>query len=322
MNAAVRAAVRTALTGGVAVAGIMRGYQGLLEADIRPLDWRSVGDIVQRAGTVLRSARSTEFKTEEGVRRGARVLAEAGVDGVVVIGGDGSFRGANELARLGVMVAGVPASIDNDMACTDISIGFDTAVNTALDAINKIRDTASSHGRVNVIEVMGRTSGFLAVAAGLAGGADAILVPEVEADLDRLGDQILKAYARGKTHYIVVVAEGFGGHRPWDASTVPEGGVFGASSGFEVGRLIRERTSVETRVTVLGHIQRGGAPTALDRILAARLAARAVELLLAGESGKVVGLVGGKVVATDIEDAVRRKKAFDRCDYDLAATLS
>ncbi|HHY46054.1 MAG TPA: 6-phosphofructokinase [Firmicutes bacterium] len=315
MNAAIRSVVRTALHHGLSVFGVSRGYLGLMNGEIQEMDTRSVGDIVQRAGTILRSARSERFKTEEGQREALFQLEKFGIEGLVVIGGDGSFRGAKCLSDLGVPTIGIPASIDNDVACTDLAIGFDTATNTAVDAITKIRDTASSHGRVNVIEVMGRTTGFLALAAGLAGGAEHILIPEVEFDLDDICDKILSGYRRGKTHNIIVVAEGVGGYRD-------PGQGFGHSAGFEVGRTLQEKTGLETRVTVLGYIQRGGTPTAQDRILASRFGLRAVELLMAGRAARVVGITRGEIMDYDISYAVSQKKTINLDDYRLSEMLT
>lgn len=315
MNAAIRSVVRTGLYHGLTVFGVSRGYLGLMNGEMEEMDTRSVGDIVQRAGTILRSARSEKFKTEEGRREALFQLEKRGIEGLVVIGGDGSFRGAKCLADLGVATIGIPASIDNDVACTDLAIGFDTAANTAVDAITKIRDTASSHGRVNVIEVMGRTTGFLALAAGLAGGAEYILIPEIEFDLDDICEKILSGYQRGKTHNIVVVAEGVGGyHAP--------GREFGHSAGFEVGKALKEKTGLETRVTVLGYIQRGGAPTVQDRLIASRFGLRAVELLMSGKAGRMVGLTQGEIRDYDIDYAVSQKKAVNLDDYRLSEMLT
>lgn len=307
MNAAIRAVVRTGLHHGLTVMGISRGYAGLIEGDMVEMTTRSVGDIIQRAGTILRSARSAEFRTEEGQRKAVEQLKAHGIEGLIVIGGDGSFRGAQKLAHLGFPTIGIPGSIDNDIPCTEYTLGFDTAVNTALDALTKIRDTASSHGRVNVIEVMGRNTGFIALAAGLAGGAEYILIPEAPYDLDEMSRSIIEGYRRGKTHSIVVVAEGVGGYHPPEE----EGSL---SIGFRLGREIQELTGLETRVTVLGYIQRGGAPTALDRLLGTRFGVRAVELLLEGASSRMVGIVAGEIRDFDLDFALSQEKKVN-LDY-------
>lgn len=315
MNAAIRSVVRSGLYYGLSVVGISKGYAGLINGEMAEMDTRSVGDIVQRAGTILRSARSEEFKTEEGRKKAVAQLQKHGIEGLVVIGGDGSFRGAKCLADLGVPTIGIPASIDNDVSCTDYTIGFDTALNSALDAITKIRDTASSHGRVNIIEVMGRTTGFLALSAGLAGGAEHILIPEVPFDLDEICQKIVKGYQRGKTHSIIVVAEGVGGYH--DPALE-----FGHSAGFKIGRAIRDKIDLEIRVTVLGYIQRGGNPTAQDRILASRFGERAVKLLMSGSAGRMVGIIGGQLQDFDITYAVSQKKSINLDDYRLAQMLT
>ncbi|NPV53186.1 MAG: 6-phosphofructokinase [Firmicutes bacterium] len=315
MNAAIRAVVRTGLHNGLEVFGVSRGYTGLMAGDMVLMDQRSVGDIIQRAGTILRSARSEEFKTEEGQKKAVGQLEARGIEGLIVIGGDGSFRGARSLSKWGVKDIGIPGSIDNDIPCTDFTIGFDTAVNTALDAITKIRDTASSHGRVNVIEVMGRRAGFLALAAGFAGGAEHILIPEVPFDLDEICEKIIEGYRRGKTHNIIVVAEGVWGYQGPERPA-------GESVGFRIGELVREKTRLETRVTVLGYIQRGGAPTALDRILGSRFGARAVELLLEGKAGRMVGIVGDEIRDFDIDYALEQTKSINLEYHRIAGILS
>ncbi|MGB9886625.1 MAG: 6-phosphofructokinase [Moorellales bacterium] len=303
MNACIRAVVRKAIYHGLEVVGIARGFAGLLDGEMRPLDLASVSDIIHRGGTMLRTARSREFYTEAGQDRGAQVLKEAGVEGLVVIGGDGSFRGAQALFRRGIAVVAVPATIDNDIPGTDYALGFDTALNTAVEAINKIRDTATSHERVFLVEVMGRHSGQIALLAGIAGGAEVILVPEIPFEVDAVVEQIRRGRRRGKLHSIVLVAEG-------------------AASAVELGRQIAERTELETRVTILGHIQRGGSPTAFDRIAASRLGARAVELLLEGKAGYMVGLVRGEVEALELERVLKGQKTIDRDLYELAGVLA
>ncbi|MCL6635634.1 MAG: 6-phosphofructokinase [Peptococcaceae bacterium] len=304
MNAAIRAVVRKAIYHGREVMGIMRGYNGLIEGDLQPMNLGSVADIIHRGGTILHTARSEPFKTPEGRAKAFANVQRFGLQGLIVIGGDGSFRGALQFSReYNVPVIGIPGTIDNDIFGTDYSIGFDTAVNTVVDAINKIRDTATSHERTFIIEVMGRDSGWIALTAGLAGGAETILIPEKPLSIDELCDKLMRGYKRGKLHSIIIVAEG-------------------AASGLEVGRQIKEKTGFDTKVTILGHLQRGGTPTAFDRNLASRLGAAAVDLLLAGESGKMVGMISGRVVATDLQQAVQKKQLIDLDMYTLADILS
>lgn len=303
MNAAVRAVVRSAIYHGIEVYGVQRGYQGLINDDLRPMDLRSVGDIIQRGGTILQTARCKEFMTPEGQQRGADVLRARGIDGLVVIGGDGSYQGANKLSKLGIKTMGLPGTIDNDIPFTDLTIGFDTAVSIVVDAINKIRDTMSSHERSSIVEVMGRHCGDIAVHAGLASGAETILVPEVPFDLNEVSDRMKTNFAKGKRHSIIVVAEG-------------------AGKGEDVAQKITDCCGIEPRVTVLGHIQRGGTPTAVDRILASRLGDFAVSQLMAGDSAKACGVIHGELVTTDIDTVVNSKKPFDMDMYELALRLS
>ncbi|REK77479.1 6-phosphofructokinase [Paenibacillus paeoniae] len=303
MNAAVRAVVRSALFHGLEVYGVQRGYQGLLNDDLRPMDLRSVGDIIQRGGTILQTARCKEFLTPEGQQHGADILRARGIEGLVVIGGDGSYQGANKLSKLGIKTMALPGTIDNDIPFTDVTIGFDTAVSIVVDAINKIRDTMSSHERSSIVEVMGRHCGDIALYAGLASGAETILVPEVPFDLNEVAERMKTNFANGKRHSIIVVAEG-------------------AAKGEDVSQKITEISGIEARVTVLGHIQRGGTPTAADRILASRLGDFAVRQLIEGNSGKSCGVVKGELVTTDIEEVVNSKKPFDMNMYDLALRLS
>ncbi|NLY11319.1 MAG: 6-phosphofructokinase [Firmicutes bacterium] len=314
MNAAIRTIVRTAIHYGMEPYGIFRGYHGLVHNEIEPLNSRSVSGIIQRGGTILKSARSEEFMTPEGRKKAVENLKKHGIDALVVIGGDGSFRGGLELQKLGCDVIGVPATIDNDIACTDYSIGFDTAVNTVTDAINKIRDTASSHDRVYVVEVMGRHSGYIALYSGLASGADAILVPEVPFNLDKVCNQIIDANKKGKTHSIIVAAEGVG--------VDPENNTKIESHSMYIGNYIQQKTGYETRITILGHIQRGGAPTVRDRCLASRLAYHAVELIYQGESGKMIGEVDKVIKSWDLEYALAQKKQFNLEYYHLSNILS
>lgn len=303
MNAAIRAVVRTAQYYEIEVVGILRGYSGLLKGEFVEMNRRSVGDIIHRGGTILHTARCEEFKTEAGRALAVKNLQEAGIDGLVAIGGDGTFRGAMELHKLGVKVIGVPGTIDNDIEGTDYSIGFDTAVNTALEAINKIRDTATSHERISLVEVMGREAGCIALMSGLAGGAESILIPEKEGSIQEVCDRIIEGRNRGKLYSIIIVAEG-------------------AGNSMEIGKRIMEYTGLETRVTILGHIQRGGSPTALDRIIATRMGAGAVELLKDGVSGKAIGIQGQKIVAVDFTQAIAKMVRIDRELYDLALMLA
>jgi len=303
MNAAIRAVVRSAIFKGVEVYGIKRGYTGLLAKDYAEMSLRSVGDIIHRGGTILRTARSEEFKTKEGVEKALKNIEELGIEGLVVIGGDGSFRGALELAKRGVPVIGIPGTIDNDIPCTDYTIGFDTAVNTVVEAVNKIRDTATSHERTFIIEVMGRESGYIALYSGLACGAETILIPEKPYTMKDLCDKIMNGYKRGKLHSIIILAEG-------------------AGNAYEVRDKIKEITGLESRIIVLGHLQRGGTPTAFDRIVASKMGGKAVELLLEGISGKMVGWVKGEIVVVDLEKVFSTKKPFDDELYELANVLA
>ena len=287
MNAAIRAVVRTAIYYGYKVYGIERGYAGLLEKDFIEMDLSSVGDIIQKGGTILKSSRCDEFRTEEGRAKAVKILEEFGVESLVVIGGDGSFTGANKLSQLGVHTIGIPGTIDNDLAYTDYTIGFDTATNTVIDAIGKLRDTSSSHDRVNIIEVMGRHCGDLALFAGIAGGAESIIVPEMNTSTEDIVKKLKTTQKRGKKHSIIVLAEG-----------------------------------AENRITVLGHVQRGGSPSAFDRILASRLGNKAVELLIEGKSGRVVGIKDNKIIDMDIDEALSMKKTFDDDLYEMAKILS
>ena len=304
MNAAIRAVVRTANYHHLEVYGAERGYAGLIEGALQMLSRRSVSDTIQRGGTILKTARSKEFETYEGRKKAVEALAERGIDGLVVIGGDGSLRGANDLWKeFGVKVIGVPGTIDNDLGYTDRTIGFDTAVNTALGAINNLRDTMSSHDRVVIVQVMGRRSGEIALHAGIAGGAEVILVPEHPVDFDEVSSILLRGNAVGKTSGIVVLAEGA---CPLD----------------EAMKELKARTGLSIRSTVLGYIQRGGSPTMSDRVLASRLGIRAVELLKENKGGLVVGVKGGQVVELPIADALAIKPYFDEKLYDQAQMLS
>ena len=303
MNAAVRAAVRCGIDRGMEVYGIKRGYEGLLEGEIVEMNWQSVGDILQRGGTILRTARSSRFMEDEWVRHGAKMLETYGIEGLIVVGGDGSFRGGAELAKKGISVMGVPGTIDNDLAYTDYTIGFDTAVNTILGMITNIRDTSSAHERTTIVEVMGRHCGDLALFAGLAGGADVTLVPEVECDLNEICRRVLEGQASGKLHSLIVMAEGFN----MDSS--------------ELAKTLEEMTGREARTVVPGYIQRGGSPTEKDRRLATVTAAKAVELLYNDSDSKAIGVSRGEVIAMDLAEALQVKPVFREDLYELANIL-
>ncbi|MBM7597721.1 6-phosphofructokinase 1 [Virgibacillus halotolerans] len=303
MNAAIRAVVRKAIYHNMEIFGIKNGFQGLIEGNIKKMELGSVGDIIQRGGTLLRSARSAEFKTDAGQQKGIDQLKKHGIEGLIIIGGDGSFRGAQKLTEKGFPCIGVPATIDNDIAGTDFTIGFDTALNTIIEAIDKIRDTATSHERTYIIEVMGRDAGDLALWAGLSGGAESILIPEKQEDFEDIVDRLKRGHERGKKHSIIVVAEGVG-------------------SGFDYGERIQEATDLETRVTVLGYIQRGGSPTASDRVLASRLGAKAVDLILAGEAGRMVGIQQNSLVDQKILDVLSKEHQTNIDMYNLSKELS
>ncbi len=304
MNAAIRAVVRRAIYDNMEVIGIKRGYSGLICGDVEPLKISSVADIVQRGGTFLRTARSEEFYTTQGRLKAWETIRSNQIEGLVVIGGDGTFRGAREFALeypLGVI--GIPATIDNDIPGTDFTVGFDTAVNNVVDAINKIRDTATSVERIVVVEVMGHDTGFIALEAGLAGGAESILIPEVPFSIEDVCEKIRLTYKRGKLHSIIVVAEG-------------------AGSGQEIGEQIKNGTGLDTRVTILGHIQRGGSPTAFDRNLASKMGSKAVEMLAAGCTKKMIAIEAGKITSIDFDDVIKQKKSIDLESYSLANILS
>ncbi|GAU78057.1 6-phosphofructokinase [Fusibacter sp. 3D3] len=303
MNAAIRAVVRTAIYNGLEVAGIYRGYQGLLEGDIEPLTVSSVGDIIHRGGTMLRTARCLEFKEEEGFQRGLAMLKMFKIDGLVVIGGDGSFNGAKRLADAGFPTIGIPGTIDNDLAYTEFTLGFDTALTTVVNAIGNIRDTSSSHGRINIIEVMGRHCGDIALYGGLAGGAEAVIIPEIDIDMDELCQTILRGKKRGKLHSIILLAEGVG--KP-----------------YEIAEQITAKTGSDVKVSIIGYLQRGGTPTPSDRILGSRLGSYAVEQLIAGKAGRAIGIKGNQVVDIDITEALSMKKDYDKEIYELARILA
>lgn len=303
MNAAIRAVVRKAIYHGLEVYGIKYGYQGLIDGNIEKMELGSVGDIIQRGGTKLYSARCEEFKTEEGQMKGIEQLKKHGIEGLIAIGGDGTFMGAKKITEKGYPCIGVPGTIDNDIPGTDFTIGFDTALNTIIDAIDKIRDTATSHERTYVIEVMGRDAGDLALWSGLADGAESILIPESKDDMTEVVDRLKRGHERGKKHSIIIVAEGVG-------------------SGMDVAKQLEDETELETRVTVLGHTQRGGSPSASDRVLASRLGAHAVHLLLSGQAGRMVGIQQNQLVDHDIVDILNTDHQVDLDMYRLSKELS
>ena len=304
MNPAVRAVVRTACQRGIKVYGVDRGYTGLINGDIHEMNLRSVSDIITRGGTILYSARCPEFKTEEGLQKAVATCKKFGIDGMVIIGGDGSFRGARDLSLRGIPCIGLPGTIDNDISCTDYTIGYDTCLNTIVQMVDRIRDTSESHDRCTVVEVMGRGAGYLALEAGIAVGATSIIVPEVEYDIER--DVIARIREFQKTckkHFIVIVAEGVGGTA-------------------EIAKKIEAETGVESRATILGHVQRGGSPTERDRIMASQMGSRAVDLLTQGIGNRVVGIRDNKIVDFDIFEALKMTKTIDMKDYELAHEIS
>lgn len=304
MNAAIRAVVRCGINAGLEVWGIERGYEGLLDRDIRKMELSSVGEILHRGGTLLKTARSERFRDPVWIDKAAEFLKEEGIEGLVVIGGDGSMRGGLELAQRGIKIMGVPGTIDNDLAYTDFTIGFDTAVSTVLDAIGKIRDTSSAHNRTTVIEVMGRHCGDIALYAAMTGGAEFVLLPEKKDDIDLLCEKIIEGSNRGKLHSIIIKAEGTETNRE------------------DLIKIIEERTGKETKYVILSYLQRGGSPTMNDRMLATLCGAKAVELLAEGEGNKAIGTVSGKVVAFDIEEALAMKNTFNEEMYRLIDVLS
>ena len=304
MNPAVRAVVRTACQRGIKVYGVDRGYTGLINGDIHEMNLRSVSDIITRGGTILYSARCPEFKTEEGLQKAVATCKKFGIDGMVIIGGDGSFRGARDLSLRGIPCIGLPGTIDNDISCTDYTIGYDTCLNTIVQMVDRIRDTSESHDRCTVVEVMGRGAGYLALEAGIAVGATSIIVPEVEYDIERdVIARIREFQKTGKKHFIVIVAEGVGGTA-------------------EIAKKIEAETGVESRATILGHVQRGGSPTARDRIMASQMGSRAVDLLTQGIGNRVVGIRDNKIVDFDIFEALKMTKTIDMKDYELAHEIS
>ena len=303
MNACIRAVVRTAINSGLKVKGIMRGYAGLLQEEIVDMNGLSVAEIIARGGTILYTARCPEFVTPEGQQKGADICRKHGIDGIVVIGGDGSYRGAGKLAALGVNTIGVPGTIDLDIACTDYTIGFDTAVNTAMEAIDKVRDTSTSHERCSIIEVMGRHAGYIALWCGIANGAEEILLPEkYDGDEQVLINNIIESRKRGKKHHIIINAEGVG-------------------HSASMARRIEAATGITTRATILGYMQRGGSPTCTDRVYASIMGAKAVQLLMEGKSNRVVAFKDGKYVDYDIQEALAMKKDLPEEYYAMSRLM-
>ena len=304
MNAAIRAVVRAAINRGIKVKGIMRGYAGLLQEEIVDMQSSSVSDIIHRGGTILYTARCMEFTTEEGQKKGAEICKKHGIDGMVVIGGDGSFRGAGKLSALGINTIGVPGTIDLDIACTEYTIGFDTTVNTAMEAIDKVRDTSTSHERCSIIEVMGRRAGYIALWCGFANGAEDILLPErYDGDEQVLINRIIENRKIGKKHHIIINAEGIG-------------------HSTSMARRIEAATGMETRATIIGHMQRGGSPTCKDRVYASIMGAMAVDLLIEGKTNRVVGYKHGKYVDFDINEALGMQKGIPVYQYEIAKELA
>ncbi len=304
MNAAIRAVVRKAIQNGARVKGIKKGYQGLLNEEIIDMEARSVSDIIQRGGTILGTARCSEFKTEEGQAKGAEICRKHGIDGIVVIGGDGSYRGAQALARHGINTIGLPGTIDLDIACTDYTIGFDTAVNTAMEAIDKVRDTSSSHERCSIIEVMGRNAGYIALWCGIANGAEDVLIPEkYDYNEQQIINNIISNRKKGKTHHLIINAEGIG-------------------HSTSMARRIEAATGVETRATILGYMQRGGSPSCKDRVFASIMGSYAADILCEGKSNRVVGYRDGKFVDYDIEEALQMQKDIPEYDFQVCKLLA
>ena len=304
MNAAIRAVVRQAITKGLNVKGIKRGYAGLLQEEIIDMHAQDVSDIIQRGGTILQTARCMDFTTPEGQQKGAEICKKHGIDGVVVIGGDGSFKGAQKLAEHGINTIGLPGTIDLDIASTEYTIGFDTAVNTAMEAIDKVRDTSTSHERCSIIEVMGRGAGYIALWCGIGTGAEDILLPEkYNYDEQMIVNHIIENRKRGKKHHIIINAEGIG-------------------HSTSMAKRIEAATGVETRATILGHMQRGGSPTCKDRVYASTMGAKAVDLLLEGKTNRVVGYRHGEFVDFDIDEALAMQKGIPEYQWEICRNLS
>ena len=303
MNAAVRAVTRAAIRKGMQVYGIRRGYNGLINGDVFEMNERSVSDIIQRGGTILYTARCPEFRTEEGVEKAKAKCEELGLEGIVVIGGDGSFRGAADLSAKGILCVGLPGTIDNDIACTEYTIGYDTAMNTVVEMVDKLRDTTQSHDRCSVVEVMGRGAGYIALNAGIACGATYVITSEIPYDLDVVAKKMLESKKTGKQHFIIVVSEGVG-------------------HSDEIARTLQEKTEIEARTTILGHVQRGGSPTVRDRVVASQMGYYAVELLSQGIGNRVVGMQSSKIVDFDIQEALAMKKPFEEELYHIAGEIA
>lgn len=309
MNAAIRSIVRYGLSLGFRMVGVERGYHGLLKGEFVELNAASVSDLIQRGGTMLQTARSKAFATPEGIEAASKIAKDYGLDALIVIGGDGSFRGAQKLSETGINTIGIPGTIDNDISCTEYTIGYDTALNTAMEAVDKIRDTATSHQRCSLIEVMGRNAGYIAVDVALATGAEMVLIPEKDKAcpkveiVNRIVNDIKQSQKVGKKHHIVIIAEGVGGSQ-------------------ELAEMIEECTEVETRATVLGHIQRGGSPTIRDRVYAAQMGKKAVDLLVEGKTNRVVVVQNGKLSDMDIDEGLAMEKTVSQFDYDLVGSLS
>ena len=304
MNAAIRAVVRTGTYHGLRVMGVKRGFNGLINGDLVEMDARSVSDILQRGGTILQTARCLEFKTAEGVKKAFDIAKVFGLDGLIVIGGDGSFRGAKDLCQIGLPTVAMPGTIDNDISCSEYTVGYDTCLNTVVSAVDKIRDTAASHDRCSVIEVMGRGAGYIAINAAIACGADVVLVPEYKWSFgDDVLRPILESKSRGKRHSIVIVAEGIGGV-------------------IDIAKEVEAKTGIESRATILGHVQRGGSPSVRDRVTASQMGAHAVELLIAGKSNRVVCMQGGQITDVEIEEGLAMKKQLPKEMLTLAKELA
>lgn len=303
MNAAIRSVARTCIFNGIRVMGIRFGFDGLINGNIYEMNVSSVADIIQRGGTILGSARSDEFMTDKGRKKAYNITKDFGIEGLIVIGGDGSFKGAKALSDMGMKTVGIPGTIDNDMGYTEFTIGFWTAVGTVVDAIGAIRDTSSSHGRANIVEVMGRHCGDIALYAGVAGGAESIIIPERPLDIEAVSKKILHGRKRGKRHHIVVLAEGVG-------------------KAHQLKEMLEARTEVETKVTVLGHVQRGGSPCAMDRIMATEMGNKAVELLLEGKSGLALASVKNDIIEVSIPEAVSKENIFNEELFNIANEIS
>ena len=322
LNPVIRAVTRTALQAGVKVSGIRNGWKGLVQADVIPLDLQSVSGILPKGGTILGTSRTNPYKRPEDLKRLHETVAKLGLDALIAIGGEDTLGVATKLAKDGVNVVGVPKTIDNDLSATDFTFGFDTAVNVAMEAIDRLHTTAESHHRIMVAEVMGRHAGWIATYAGIAGGADVILIPEVPIDIDEVCETIKRRHGRGKDFSIIVVAEGAQFKAGSDVLREEKLDEFGhvrlGGIGDLLGKLVEERTGFETRVTVLGHIQRGGSPTAFDRVLGTRFGVTAVELVLAGRFGMMVSLQGNKIEAVPLEQGTRALKTIDPELYQMA----